>query len=390
MKPSSSSRLGRSRVSSNASFPRVPNPDMNQQQKPAARIAAKKPYLLALFQKRIDGDDALLELARLRFNQASMGMELYGGSIEELRWLLGFKPWPEAPVLAHLPRDIDLLTSHGRSQVIHFAKTFATQIYGFVIHDRQEYVTQTARYQTALSEINAALLNTAGSPFLFVEYAAGLAPHEYCALIESGKNLELVSACVDIGHLGIWQARKAYNCKHPGEDICALTPADPMLPELIHDVQASVESATAAVSSVTRRLAKLGKPLHFHLHDGHPLSTESPFGVSDHLSFFADIRIPFIYKGKKILATMFGPEGLMRIVAEACDALSPALLSFTLEIHPAQGREQLEGGSHLFSHWTDKTNAERMNGWLMTLMDNHRLLAEICNKSCRTKKGGRR
>jgi len=363
---------------------------MKRQQKPTAKNSAKGPYLLGLFQKRIDGDDALLDLARLRFKEAGMGVELYGGSIEEIRWMLGFKPWPGATVVVHLPREIDLLTEHGRDQVIHFAETFAEQIYGFVIHDQQGYANRAADYKASLSEINAALLNTPGQPFLFVEYAAGLAPEEYCALIASGKDLERVSACLDIGHIGIWQARKAYSSKHPGEDICALTPADPNLPELVHDVQAAVESVPAAVCGVVRNLVKLGKPLHFHLHDGHPLSTASLFGVSDHLSFFEDIHIPFIYKGGKILPTMFGPEGLMQIITEACTALSLACLSFTLEIHPAHCREKLEGASGLFSHWTDKTNAERMDGWLITLMDNHRLLAEICNKSCRSKKAFRK
>lgn len=355
---------------------------MIQQRKPATKAFTKGPHLLALFQKRTDGDDALLELARLRFKQAGMGMEIFGGSIEELDWLLGFKPRPKATVLVHLPRELDLLTEQGRSQIRDLAQVFATRIYGFVIHDRPEYASRADDYQTALSATNDALLGTAGRPFLFVEYAAGLDFEKYCTLIESSKDLELLSACLDIGHLGIRQAQKAYDDKHPGEDICALTPTDPKLPEVIDDVQAAVASAPNALSDVVRRLAGLGKPLHFHLHDGHPLSTESPFGVSDHLSFFEAIALPFVYNKSQFLSPMFGPAGLRRIVFEACTALSPALLSFTLEIHPAQRREQLTDAAPLFHHWNDKSNAERMNGWLLTLMDNHRLLADICNKAC--------
>jgi hypothetical protein len=35
------------------------------------------PPLLALFQKRIDGDDALLHLAGVRFKEAGLGTEFY-------------------------------------------------------------------------------------------------------------------------------------------------------------------------------------------------------------------------------------------------------------------------------------------------------------------------
>jgi len=37
---------------------------------------------LGLFDKRIEGDDRLLELARLRFRQAGLGAELHAGSPE--------------------------------------------------------------------------------------------------------------------------------------------------------------------------------------------------------------------------------------------------------------------------------------------------------------------
>jgi hypothetical protein len=40
--------------------------------------------LHALFQQRVDGDDALLRLARLRFEQFGLAAEVYGGSAGEL------------------------------------------------------------------------------------------------------------------------------------------------------------------------------------------------------------------------------------------------------------------------------------------------------------------
>jgi hypothetical protein len=124
----------------------------------------------------------------------------------------------------------------------------------------------------------------------------------------------------------------------------------------------------------------LSKPLHFHLHDGHPLSPFSPYGVSDHLSFFEEIPVPFTFRGKNVISTMFKPEGLDRIIAQALKVPSPDQLSFTLEIHPKFDKTPLNGYSHLFNHWTDKTHAEQMNHWLSVLVQNHGLLIGTCQK----------
>ena len=50
------------------------------------------PPLRALFQRRVDGDDALLRLARLRFAQAGLAAEVYADTPEQLEWVLGFAP----------------------------------------------------------------------------------------------------------------------------------------------------------------------------------------------------------------------------------------------------------------------------------------------------------
>jgi hypothetical protein len=39
------------------------------------------PPLHALFQRRVDGDDALLRLARLRFEQAGLAAEVYADTL---------------------------------------------------------------------------------------------------------------------------------------------------------------------------------------------------------------------------------------------------------------------------------------------------------------------
>jgi len=179
---------------------------------------------------------------------------------------------------------------------------------------------------------------------------------------------------------GIYYARQLYRQSHPGHDICALTPTAPELPGLIEYIQNTVEQVLGMVLTVVRRLAGLGKALHFHLHDGHPLSTFSPFGVADHLSFFSKIPIPFAFKDKRELATMFGPGGLEKIIAAVTALLDLDRLSFTLEIHPTKGRLPLGDAAYLFNHWRLKTNAEQMNYWLSVLVENHRLLSAILNR----------
>ena len=342
-------------------------------------MKSTNPRLLALFQKRIEGDDALLELARLRFRKAGLGAEFYAANPAELEWLLRFRPNNTAPVVVHLPRDINLLDQRDIARIIHFMVASAGLVNGFVLHDQSEIVT--VQYQAALTEIDTALQCCTPKPILFVEYAVGLEPAFFCELHERLKNLQNVSACIDIGHFGIDYARELYSKIHSNHDICSLHPLDPNLPELVEDVQNAVDTVLTKVLSVVRQLASLGKPLHFHLHDGHPLSTLSPFGVSDHLSFFEKIPIPFAFKGKKELSTLFGPKGLEKIIAEATASLDFDSLTFSLEIHPSEGRLPLGDASHLFNHWKIKTNAEKMNYWLSVLLENHRLLSSIVNKT---------
>ena len=78
------------------------------------------------------------------------------------------------------------------------------------------------------------------------------------------------------------------------------------------------------------------------------------------------------------LPLLFGPEGLQRIVRTALESPARQSLSFMLEIHPTTDREALRGHADLFQHWSDLTNAERMNHWLSRLVENHRLLKSAC------------
>jgi len=108
------------------------------------------PPLLALFQKRADGDDALLHLANLRFKEAGLGTEFYATTPVELDWLLKFRPRPETPAVVHLRRDINLFEEQGRNLVMDFAAKFKEQVLGLVVHDQTEITTRFDDYLAAL------------------------------------------------------------------------------------------------------------------------------------------------------------------------------------------------------------------------------------------------
>ncbi len=338
------------------------------------------PPILALFQKRIDGDDALLQLAALRFKEAGLCPEFYAETPDELERLLKFMPATGAPAAVHLPRGIDLFEENGRRRVLDFAENFRGRIFGLIIHDQTEIAARFDNYLTVLQGIESRLKKIQGSPYLFIEYAVGLDTEVFLKLFRAAHGLEHVSSCIDIGHIGIRQARHVYSHKYPGKDVCSLKPGDPGLQEVIGDVQEATAAGLVEVLRVIRELGRLGKPLHYHLHDAHPLSTFSPFGVADHLSFFNKIMLPFEYLGKRSLDLMFGPSGLSAIVAESLQLAGPGRLSFSLEIHPTEGMLQLGDASYLFHHWRDKGNAERMNFWLSVLRENHQLVLNACKK----------
>jgi hypothetical protein len=231
-------------------------------------------------------------------------------------------------------------------------------------------------YLRSALEMGAWLEKIARGPMLFIEYAAGLEPEAFTRFFASVRDLPQISAGIDIGHVGIWQVRQAYAQIHPGQDICSLKSQPANLPQLMPDVETACRSALPAVLRVIETLSSLGKPLHFHLHDGHPLSTSSPFGVSDHLSFLAEIPLRFEYRGRRLVPPLFGPEELKQIVCEAARTLGPERVSFTLEIHPTFERLPLDDVAPLFAHWVDKTNAEQMNHWLALLSRNKDVLVE--------------
>jgi len=341
----------------------------------------QSPKLLAMLsiQPPIRGDFTLLELAKRRLGEAGIGGELYPGSLQHLQETLQFKP-QDLPGIAHLPRGIDILQNQGRDQVVAYAKAAAGQLYGILLHDQRSFSNDLENTLAALDKLDLSLSKIANPPLVFIEYAAGLEPDFFAQLFEKNPARQQVSACIDISHVAIHVCRHIYAKQHPQQDVCALYPDSPDLIDKMGDIQTAMQQARLEVLELINRLESLGNPLHFHLHDGHPLSTLSEFGVSDHLSFLQKIRLPFAFEGRQCVDGVFGIDGLRQVVRTAMQTLPADKLSFTIEIHPQPGQTPLNEHSHLFQHWSNTENAERMNYWLDSLLHCASLLRDACKE----------
>ena len=121
------------------------------------RDKSRCPRILGLFQKRIDGDDALLELARFRFREFGLRAEFYAESPSELEWLMGFRPSPEIPGVVHLGRDLNIFRDADRQHVLEFARRFKGRIFGMVVHDQIEIIDRHEEYLDCLRKIESGL-----------------------------------------------------------------------------------------------------------------------------------------------------------------------------------------------------------------------------------------
>lgn len=348
---------------------------------------ASCPAILGLFQKRIDGDDSLLELARLRFRQAGMGTELYAETPEELEYLLHFRPYNERQAAVHLKRGLNIIKAEDRSTIADFAARAEDRVFCLIVHDQPEAATRFEDYADALRKLDSLLRNPKAAN-IFIEYASGLDTAVYIDIFHEIRGLESISACIDTGHVGIWKARRVFRERHQDRDICDMKVGDPDTRGLMKDIAHAVDAALPETLRLIRELGTLGKPLHFHLHDGHPLSESSPFGVSDHMSFLETIPLPFDFGGRGSAHLIYGLAGLSAIVDTALGSLPTEKISFSLEIHPSEGRIPLGDASYLFNHWEEKVNAERMNFWLSVLSQNKKLVEEACRRF--HEKSGRR
>ncbi len=332
----------------------------------------------ALFYRRVAGDDALLRLSGLRLAQMGLAAELYADTPDALAHDLQFVPPHRHRPTVHLNRGINLLQEHSRALVGEFADRFAGRVGGLVVHDQREMAAQTDRLVDAVRELDAHLGRRPDRPMVFLEYAAGLEPERFAEVAERLRDAEHVSCCIDIGHIGIRQATARFGRRHPGLMLTDLSPKDARLPGLVADVQDAVAGALPDVLDVIGSIGGLGKRVHFHLHDGHPLVP----GLADHFTFLARLPIPFSYAGRRSLGMLYGPGGLASVVSAAAAACRDP--SFTLEVHQVEGRLPLGDASPLFAHWRDTTNAERTNYWLAVLAENAMLVTDHASFGTKT------
>ena len=129
-------------------------------------------HVHALFQQRVDGDDALLRLAGLRFAQMGTAAEVYAHA----------GPSRACPAVRALPCALacrppepwhQRAAEAGPRRGEEFADRFAGRVAGLVVHDKREMAAQTDRLLAALRELNLACERPDG-PLVFLEYAAGL------------------------------------------------------------------------------------------------------------------------------------------------------------------------------------------------------------------------
>jgi hypothetical protein len=266
----------------------------------------------------------------------------------------------------HLPRDLDLLRERDRERVVAFVEAFGPRVSGFVVHDRKHLPSRTEELRAAADKVSRALTGSGGA-WLYIEYASALEPELFARLAQAVADVDRVSVCLDVGHIGVARARRRFAELHPGfgDELTALTPGDQRLPEVVADVQRAVASGLPAVLELTETVARLGKPVHFHLHDGHPVVG----GLADHFGFQSRVPVPFWFDGRRSLLPLYGPLGLAQFVRTAQGALGEAC-SLTLEIHQVDARLPLGDAQDLFSRWDDTTNAERTNAWLAVLAAN--------------------
>jgi hypothetical protein len=334
------------------------------------------PMILAMLARQgIEGDDALLRLARERFREAGVGAELYPNDPEDFREILKFKP-ANLPCTVHLPRYLDLTNAATLDEIMKYAQIGSNRIHGMILHDNEAFASAPYDVTAAMREADKRLYSVDGRGMLFVEYAHGNTPEQFAAQFEENRDLAYVSACIDVSHVGIRACQVAFAKMFPGKDVCALKTTSPELPEYMTHVERAMAEGRAVTMQLISRLAALQKPLHFHLHDGHPSSTLSKYGVSDHLSFMQTLRVPFRVNGLQTLTGIYGLSGLRELVEHTLSLLPPEKVSFTIEVHPQEGRKPLGDHAGIFDNWKDKTNAERMNYYVEILLRNAMLVRD--------------
>jgi hypothetical protein len=305
-----------------------------------------------------------------------MPAEVYADDPGQLDLMLRYLPDDQVLPTVHLNRAIDLLDGVGRATVLSFRSRFAGRVAGLVVHDHAAMARHLPEVAAVLAQFAE---HAAGRPAVLLEYAAGLEHDFYLALAERLSGATGAGLCLDIGHVGVRAARADLTARVSQPDQALPGLDDPGLPGLVPEVEAATAAGRTAVLALLAGLAERGVRLHLHLHDAHPLHR----GLADHFSFLARVPVPFPTGPGAQLSPMFGPTGLAQVLRAAVTAVSPAMLSATLEIHQVEGRLPVPGrdAREIFGHWSRLANAERTNYWLSVLADNH-ALATLALRHC--------
>ena len=254
---------------------------------PSSTSRLRAPAVRGLFQRRVRGDDAIFRLAQLRFAESGMAAELYADAAEQLEHELRFLPPQPALPIVHLNRYVNLLHEDGRGLTEYFVRQFRGRLLGLVIHDQPEMAGRIPEVVSAMNRVTKTERHLDG-PTVFLEYAAGMEPERFVELAQQIVDIQGASVCIDIGHIGIRESRRRLAQIHTNLDIDTLRKEAGRAPELISDVQSAIRSSRQGVLDMIRAIGKIGKPLHFHLHDGHPLIR----GLPDHFSFLSRLPVP--------------------------------------------------------------------------------------------------
>lgn len=335
----------------------------------------RMPNIMAIFNRMIEGDDALLLLAARRFAEAGIGAEIYPGSPENFASARRFLS-DSTICTAHLPHALDSSTPDGAERVLAFIDAAAGRLRGMVSHDSRRMAADLSATYETFARLDEQLRES-GGPALYIEYACGLPFEQYLELIGGLERFEFIGSCVDIGHLAIQACRDEYAQAWPDADVCAIKPDHPHLGALLPEIQAAVERAFVRVLVAVYELSARKVPLHIHMHNGHPLSTFSPYHVCDHLSFFWTIPLPCEYNGRRSVDGFYDLRRLEKLFGVLRDSGNLSRMNLMLEIHPQPGRRPLEEHSDLFAHWSDLTNAESMNYWLDLICQNAMIVRSL-------------
>ena len=275
-----------------------------------------------LFQRRVAGDDALLELAGLRFTQFGPGRRGVCRHAGGARACPAVRAAPSAP--AHgppEPRRQRAARAGPRRRSGNSPTASRAASRGLVVHDKRE-MGDADRPACSACCASSTRASCGGRPARSSSSSTPPAwsPAWFVEVAERLQDAERVSCCIDVGHVGIRQASARFARSHPGLSLRDLSPQDDRLPELAADVQDAVGrrrwgrarrhpldrrgSASTCISTCTT---------------GIPLIP----GLPDHFTFLTRLPIPFSYQGRRSLSMMYGPGGLASIVSAAIEACRP-------------------------------------------------------------------